>query len=137
LAISVRDVGFIIGCFWIVPTKVIERVGLLSEEYFMYIEDVDYCTRLRKMGYHLVVCEASHIWHKVDFENKTRNIQAYYYARNMRIFVRKCLGLRRRFEAYICLFTIDPLKYLIRLDFANLKLHMRGLSEGVNKYVER
>lgn len=38
------------GCFFMVRRKVIEKVGLLDEAYFMYGEDVDWAYRIKKAG---------------------------------------------------------------------------------------
>ncbi len=38
------------GCFFLIRRKVIEKIGLLDESYFMYGEDVDWAYRLKKSG---------------------------------------------------------------------------------------
>ncbi|MGZ4881869.1 MAG: glycosyltransferase family 2 protein, partial [Halobacteriota archaeon] len=42
---GVKEVPVLYGMFWIVPRKVLEQVGGLDEDYFMYGEDVDWCQR--------------------------------------------------------------------------------------------
>lgn len=49
-----QTVDWIIGAFIMVPRAVYEKTGGLSDEYFMYAEDVDWCTRIRQEGWEIV-----------------------------------------------------------------------------------
>ena len=44
------EVDSVIGACLMVRKNVIKEVGVLSEEYFMYSEDVDWCYRIKKAG---------------------------------------------------------------------------------------
>jgi N-acetylglucosaminyl-diphospho-decaprenol L-rhamnosyltransferase len=46
-----KDVDWISGAFLMTPRKLWEQLGGLDERYFMYIEDIDYCQRLKNMKY--------------------------------------------------------------------------------------
>ena len=39
------------GCFLMFPRHVLERVGEFDEDFFMYVEDVDWCVRVRDAGF--------------------------------------------------------------------------------------
>jgi GT2 family glycosyltransferase len=43
-----RGLDYINGASLLVRREVIERIGLLPEEYFLYCEDVDFCLRARR-----------------------------------------------------------------------------------------
>jgi len=45
------DVDALSGSFILARRSVIEEVGGFSEEYFMYVEDVDFCLKIRRAGY--------------------------------------------------------------------------------------
>lgn len=45
------EVDFASGPFMMIKRKVIEKIGLWDESYFMYYEDVDFCYRARKTGF--------------------------------------------------------------------------------------
>jgi GT2 family glycosyltransferase len=53
-------VGF---CAVVVRREVIERVGLLDEQYFMYYEDIDYCMRVRRGGFTIRYCPEARVVH--------------------------------------------------------------------------
>lgn len=45
---KIQTVDWVIGGFMVIPRTTIDLVGLLCEEYFMYIEDMDYCLNIWK-----------------------------------------------------------------------------------------
>jgi len=49
-----RQVAWLMGACIMVPRAVIEKVGPLDPEYFMYSEDADWCRRIREAGYKVV-----------------------------------------------------------------------------------
>jgi len=49
-----RKQDWITGAFFLMRSKVIKDVGVLDENYFMYVEDMDYCFRARKAGWDVV-----------------------------------------------------------------------------------
>lgn len=59
------EVENISGACLMLRRTAIEEVGLLDEAFFMYMEDVDYCIRLRKAGWKLYYAPAGEIVHLV------------------------------------------------------------------------
>lgn len=85
-----RDVTFATGCMMLIPADVIRKVGMLSEEYFLYAEDTDYCCRILKAGLRIFYCKDSVIYHKISRSTGelSSNTQ-YYMLRNNLIIIRK------------------------------------------------
>ena len=50
---QIREVDILKGACMIIRREALDGVGLLDEEYFMYSEEVDLCTRLTQSGWHL------------------------------------------------------------------------------------
>lgn len=50
-----REVGWVGGTFTIIRKTVLEKVGFLNEDYFMYFEDVDFCYKVKKMGFSVML----------------------------------------------------------------------------------
>lgn len=51
---KVQTVDWIIGAFIVVPSEIYRITSGFNEKYFMYAEDLDWCTRIRKAGYEVV-----------------------------------------------------------------------------------
>lgn len=85
-----RDVDFITGCSLLVRRNVVESIGLLDENFFLYFEDADWSIRARKAGFRLVVAPASIVWHKEMGSIKGRSpAHEYYVTRNNLLFMKK------------------------------------------------
>lgn len=49
-----KDVDWLMGSSLMISRKAIEKVGLLDPQYFMYMEDVDWCRRFWENGFRVV-----------------------------------------------------------------------------------
>lgn len=85
------DVGFVTGCAMLVRRAVWERVGFLSESFFMYCEDNDYCLRAAAAGFRLRYVPGARIFHKVSGSGADSRtpLGAYLSARNRLLLARR------------------------------------------------
>ena len=49
-ATAVEEVDWVSGAFLMVKKKAIEKAGLMDEDFFLYAEEVEWCSRLQKAG---------------------------------------------------------------------------------------
>ena len=56
-------VEVVTGGFMLIAKETIDKIGLLDERYFMYLEDVDYCLRAREQRIKIVHSNKSKIIH--------------------------------------------------------------------------
>lgn len=90
------EIGFATGCALFIPCGIIERAGLLDEDFFLYYEDTEYCFRLTELGIPIYFCPEAVMYHKVGASSKGADspLCAYYIARNWLLCNRKHLGVR-------------------------------------------
>ncbi len=82
-------IDFVVGCGLLIKTGVIEDIGLLDPDYFLYYEDVDWCLRAKNKSYDTFYIPTSILWHKIPL-NQSRSLNSYYYGnRNSFLFVKK------------------------------------------------
>ncbi len=61
---SSRAVDWVIGACMIVRREAFEKVGGMDERFFLYLEDVDWCSRMQKHGYNVYyVADAEMVHH--------------------------------------------------------------------------
>ncbi|HEY8362340.1 MAG TPA: glycosyltransferase family 2 protein, partial [Tissierellaceae bacterium] len=60
-----KEITFVTGCCMLIKRKVFEKLGLLSDECFMYFEDVDFCVRVQEAGFKIIYEPKAVIYHKV------------------------------------------------------------------------
>lgn len=61
---AIHEVDCIVGAFFLVRHDVIDRVGLLDEEYFMYGEDIDWAYRIQSAGWKIIFNPTVTMLHK-------------------------------------------------------------------------
>ena len=90
---SVSEVDWVSGACLMVRRSLLERIGLLDESYFMYIEDVDLCQRVHRAGYKVVYYPEASVIHHIGRSSRTlptRSIMArhrsmwHYYKKYLR-----------------------------------------------------
>ena len=131
---SPRLVDFLSGCSVLIKKEVIDKIGLLDAEYFLYFEDVDFCFRAKKAGYECLYVPSPTVWHKVTASWITNPVQAYYYTRNPIMFAKKNLTGWRKFvfilSQFFVLFPYYCFKFA-RRDARMVKYLLKGLKDGV------
>lgn len=91
---SVREVDWVQGSFFISPKSLLERVGNFDERYFMYMEDMDLCRKIKMAGKKVIYypeAQAVHLhrkesaegsWHQI-FTNKLTRIHIHSWMKYM------------------------------------------------------
>ena len=78
------DVDSVIGACMMVRQEAIEQVGLLDEDYFLFLEETDWCYRMKKAGwkiYHVPQAEVYHFQGKSAEAVKKRARVEFYRSR--------------------------------------------------------
>ena len=85
-----RPTAFGHGAAMMVPRKVIEKVGMMPDIYFLYYEEIDWGWKIRKAGYQNYYVGNSVIFHKESISTgKNSPLKTYYMARNRILFTRR------------------------------------------------
>jgi GT2 family glycosyltransferase len=88
------EVESVIGACMLVKRKAMEEVGFLDEDYFLFLEETDWCFRMGKAGwkvYHVPQAEIVHFQGKSAEQDKKRAKVEYYRSRYY--FFRKNRGM--------------------------------------------
>ncbi len=66
LPIKSRPYDFLTFACVLIKREVLEKVGLLDERYFMYLEDVDYCVSASRAGFNLLLDPSVAVTHRTS-----------------------------------------------------------------------
>lgn len=78
------------GAALMVKREVIEKVGLMPEVYFLYYEEVDWCTRMTDAGYELWYEPRCTVFHKESQSTgQLSKLRTYYMTRNRLLYTRR------------------------------------------------
>lgn len=87
---EVRDTEYATGGCLLVKSSLIRDIGLLSDAYFLYYEDVEWSLKARRSGWRCVITASAKIWHKGAASSKEHS-RAYirYHVRNGLLLARR------------------------------------------------
>ncbi|KKR71236.1 MAG: Glycosyl transferase family 2 [Candidatus Levybacteria bacterium GW2011_GWC2_40_7] len=93
------ETPFITGCSLVVRREVVERVGMLDDKYFLYLEDLDWNIRIQKAGYKTIYFPKSIVWHvNAGSSGRPGNpMHEYYFTRNRLFLGMRYASLRTKF----------------------------------------
>jgi GT2 family glycosyltransferase len=86
-----EETSFVTGCSMMIRASVFDKIGMLDDRYYLYLEDLDFCLRAKRAGFSLRYVPSSVLWH-VNAGSSSRPgnpLQQYYQTRN-----RLLLGFR-------------------------------------------
>ena len=124
---------FVTGCCMLMKTSLVEEIGFLPEEYFMYYEDVDFCAKVQQKGYKIGVCLSSIIYHKESAASGGGEspFAIEWNTRNRIIFINKykCYGILTKLFFYSTRIIVG-IKYKLKHKGESLKALKKGIIEG-------
>lgn len=86
---AIADVDSVVGAFMLVRFEVLERVGLLDEDFFMYGEDLDWAYRIKQAGWRVLYNGQVDVLHYKRQSTRQSRRAALEFYRSMLIFFRK------------------------------------------------
>jgi len=109
------EVDWASGAFLMIRRNVIDRVGELDEQYFMYAEELDYCYRARQYGYSVIYFSGACIIHHWGGVQTTNDTLIYWGQKSQILFIEKhftgikkymmisvkCVGIAIRIPMYV------------------------------------
>lgn len=90
-----EETDYICGCALLIPSAVMDDIGLMDPTFFLTYEETDWCYRARRAGYPSYYVPGSRIFHKVSvsFGGESSPLQQYFYTRNKLLWASRHLSL--------------------------------------------
>ncbi len=129
---QVRETHFAHGCAMMVPREVLEKVGPMREEYFLYYEEHDWSTRIRKAGYSIMFQPNALVLHKESVAvEKDSPLKVHYLQRNRILYMRRNIAGMAKLIPLIYLIAVsvpkNVLSYLLSGKRAYLSAYVQAL----------
>lgn len=103
------EIDFATGACMLINSEVFRRAGKFNNQYFAYMEDVEFSQRVKYKGYKIVYQPKAIMWHKVSQSSGIgSNLNDYYITRNRLLFGLRYANLKVRI-----LLMKESLKFLI------------------------
>lgn len=131
----ITDTAYFHGAAVMIPKRVIDKCGLMPEEYFLYYEELDWSRIIKKKGYELKVRTDVSVLHKESISTgKNSPLKVYYQNRNRIHFMRK--SNRKSWLFFLTFFVLmaapkNMLQHLLKRDFKHLNAFVLAIKHGL------
>ena len=132
----ITEVDWIVGAFLMVRKEVLQKSGLLDEDFFMYAEEIEWCSRLRKQDRLCIFGEPSiiHIgggtssdYYDVDENENGKNL---WNLKGRQVLISTMLRIRKQFGLFWFIIIVGF--YLIEIPVFFFGLCIEKLVRGSN-----
>src|SRR5690606_31897964 len=120
------------GAAMMTKREVIEKAGLMPEDYFLYYEEMDWCEKIKRAGYEIWLEPKALIYHKESVSvGRNSPLKEYYMNRNRILFIRRNAPAFARIVFYLYfLLIVSPrniLGYLLDGDLRQAGAFFRAI----------
>lgn len=124
--------GFGHGAAMMIKREAINKAGLMSENFFLYYEEMDWCDRIKKAGFEIWVNMQALIYHKESISvGKKSDLKEYFMNRNRILFIRRNASFFQRFVFYIYFILIvaprNIIKYIKDKQYSFITTFLRAI----------
>ena len=134
---GVIETSYVHGGGMLVPRHVIDTVGPMAVDYFLYYEELDWSERIRRAGFKIYCQRDAIIYHKESASiGRLSPLKTYFMNRSRILFMRKNysgLNLMPFYLFYTFIsFPKNIVKYSLSGNLKHLKAYLRSLLWQVN-----
>lgn len=125
------ETDYITGCAFLIKKEVIDKIGPMAEDYFLYYEDADWNLRAKKAGYKIMLVPRAKIWHKVSASTKELSESyIYYHVRNGLILAKRHGTVLTKAIVYL-LSGYTLFKQVIKLAIPSKRVWAKATVKGI------
>lgn len=128
------------GAAMMVSRPLINAIGMMPAEFFLYYEEIDWCQQAKEAGFEIWFNGYSTVFHKESMSiGKNSPLKTYYMSRNRLLFMRRHThGFKKiSWILFFVVFSIPKslLTFTLSKDWQNLKGFLKGIKWNLfNKY---
>lgn len=133
---GIEPTSYICGCAFFIRSEAIRQVGLMEKKFFLNWEEIDWCWRIKKLGYRCLYVPQAKAWHKISKSfvgGKRGPMWSYFYWRNRLFWMERNLP-KKEFLSLIFKTIIPQIKFLFLDAFGPEKKEARASLRGVFDY---
>ncbi|RZK77120.1 MAG: glycosyltransferase family 2 protein [Pedobacter sp.] len=114
----VGPTGYAHGAAMMISRKALQKAGTMSENFFLYYEEMDWCEMIMKVGFEIWINTNAMIYHKESLSvGKNSALKEFFMNRNRILFIRRNAIPVQKIVFYLYFVTFvtprNVLKYLL------------------------
>jgi GT2 family glycosyltransferase len=111
----------------LIPRFVIDSVGKMRDDYFLYYEELDWCERMKQAGLKIYCQRDAIIYHKESASvGRLSPLKTYYMNRSRLYFMRKNFRGSQLILFFIFYLAVSFPKNVLKFTFLNKRGHLRA-----------
>lgn len=118
---SFHKQDWVTGAFLLTKRGILDRIGGWDESYFMYVEEVDLCFRIKKLGYEVWYSPIWNIIHYGGASSKTNELS----------LISEYEGVKKFYKKHYPLWQFPILRIILKIGALG-RMVLFGILEGVN-----
>lgn len=127
-----RETDLAHGAALMVSKAMIDKVGMMSEIFFLYYEEHDWCEAVKRAGYKIFYVADSTVYHKESMSvGKNNPMKTYYMNRNRLLYMRRnVMGLQLVFALlFFAMISVpkNTIKFIVNRETKHLKAFYKGI----------
>lgn len=132
-----RDVDHIMGSYMLIRKSVIDKVGFMDDDYFVYLEDVDLSKRINNAGFKSYYNSEYSIYHEGGGTGqKSESKRLFYSLASRRLYWKKHLGGIKAFILTSVSIIAEPLLRVIDSLIKEKKLGLKKICKAYYFYIK-
>ncbi len=123
------QVDWLSGCSFVIRREVIDSIGLMDEQFFLYYEETDFCRRAGQAGWQCWYVPSSRVMHMAGRStgvsgegSSTRRMPAYWFESRRRYF--------RKHHSWLYT-AISDVGFIVGLAFARVRSFVQQKKDGL------
>jgi GT2 family glycosyltransferase len=120
------------GAAMMLPRAVIQQVGLMPEQYFLYYEEHDWCQMVLRAGYECHYVGSTTVHHKESVSiGRASVLQTHYMFRNRLLFMRRNLRGGQFWVSALYFLLLAVPRHTLRFALGRRADHLRAMWRGL------
>lgn len=106
------DCDYVGGACLLIRSDIIDSVGYIPENYFLFYEENEWCFKIKKSGLLVACITTATVWHKGSHTiNQIGGLSEYFMYRNLVVFIKRNGSLMNKviFFSYFTAFCVKAL----------------------------
>ena len=126
-----REVDHVIGAFYFVRRSLFESLGGFDEQFFVYLEDLDFSFRTHLAGWKIYYLASVSAFHKGGgVSDQIKAIRLFYSLRSRIVYVHKHFKQHQAFLVVAGTLVVEPIVRLVKAMFSFSTSQMIETLEG-------
>lgn len=118
-------IDYVVGASMFFRSSIIDKIGLMPEDYFLYYEDVDWCLSALKAGFINSTCTESIVYHKQGLSTGSKLLTEDKHLKNKKHLYISYLKLYKRHFRWLL-----PIAYFILFKQMAGKIYHKNFAEA-------